>query len=337
MNIYDVSERSGVSIATVSRVLNNNPHVSAKTRAKVLAVMEECGYVPNAFARGLGLNTMKTIGLLCSFNVDSYTTQAVYFLETALRERGYYCQLSFTSADYASRVNSIEQMCNRHVDGIILIGSTFAEDEKRGNEHIRSAARSTPIVSLNGSFDYENVYCVMCDDYRASKEATLHLINTGFKRILHLCHGDNQSGLRKQAGYIDAFKEKDIPFDSNLLQYIPVKSSFDKIQAVRDFLCQLHKDGLKFDAILTSEDELAIAAIRYARHMNLSVPNELSIIGYNNSNVCMYTDPEFSSVDVRLSVLCQQCADIMTGVLEGREMPRTTIFNAELVLRESTL
>ena len=61
MNIYDVSERSGVSIATVSRVLNNNPHVSAKTRAKVLAVMEECGYVPNAFARGLGLNTMKTM------------------------------------------------------------------------------------------------------------------------------------------------------------------------------------------------------------------------------------------------------------------------------------
>lgn len=130
MNIYDVSERSGVSIATVSRVLNNSPHVSAKTRAKVLAVMEECGYVPNAFARGLGLNTMKTIGLLCSFNVDSYTTQAVYQLETALRERGYYCQLSFTSTDYAARVSTIEQMRNRHVDGIILIGSSFVENDK---------------------------------------------------------------------------------------------------------------------------------------------------------------------------------------------------------------
>ena len=71
--------------------------------------------------------------------------------------------------------------------------------------------------------------------------------------------------------------------------------------------------------------------------MSLSIPKEFSVIGYNNSSICSYTDPEFSSIDVRLSVLCQQCADIMTGVLEGREMPRTTIFNAELVLRESTL
>lgn len=337
MNIYDVSERSGVSIATVSRVLNNNPHVSAKTRAKVLAVMEECGYVPNAFARGLGLNTMKTIGLLCSFTVDSYTTQAVYHLETALRERGYYCQLCFTSTEYTSRISAIEQMCSRHVDGIILIGSTFVEDEKYGNEHIRQAARSTPIVSMNGSLDFENVYCVLCDDYRASKDATLHLLNTGFTRILHLSHGDNQSGLRKQAGYRDAFKEKGIPFDPELLQHVKIENSLGKTAAICDFLCQLQANDLVFDAIFTSEDELAIAAIRYARQMNLSIPKDFSVIGYNNSIICSYTDPEFSSIDVRIPVLCQQCADIIAGVLEGREMPRTTIFNAELVLRESTM
>ena len=336
MNIYDVSERSGVSIATVSRVLNNSPHVSAKTRAKVLAVMEECGYVPNAFARGLGLNTMKTIGLLCSFNVDSYTNQAIYCLETTLRERGYYCQLSFTSTDYSSRVRAVEEMCNRHVDGIILIGSTFVENERYGNEHIRQAACTTPIVSLNGSLDYENVYCVLCDDYRASKEATLYLLNHGYKRVLHLCHGDNQSGLRKQVGYRDAFAEKGLPFDERLLQYAPTTSSVEKTAAIRDFLYQLHNDGLVFDAIFTSEDELAIAAIRYASKRRLSIPKEFAVIGYNNSNLCLYTEPEFSSVNVRLSILCQQCADIMTGVLEGREMPRTTIFNAELTLREST-
>lgn len=337
MNIYDVSKRSGVSIATVSRVLNNSPHVSAKTRAKVLAVMEECGYVPNAFARGLGLNTMKTIGLLCSFNVDSYTTQAVYQLETALRERGYYCQLSFTGADYSARVSAIEQMCNRHVDGIILIGSTFVEDEKNGNDHLRQAARSTPIVSLNGSLDYENVYCVLCDDYRASKEATLYLLNKGYKRILHLYHGDNQSGLQKLAGYRDAYAEKGLIPDDNLLQRAPITSHLDKTTAIRNHLHRLHSDGLQFDAVFTSEDELAIAAIRYGLMMNLSIPNEFGVIGYNNSILCQYTEPELSSMDVRLVVLCQQCADIMTGVLEGREMPRTTIFNAELVKRGSTL
>lgn len=336
MNIYDVSERSGVSIATVSRVLNNNPHVSAKTRAKVLAVMEECGYVPNAFARGLGLNTMKTIGLLCSFNVDAYTTQAVYNLETALRERGYHCQLTFTGADSASRISTIEEMCDRRVDGIILIGSTFVEDEKCGNEHIRLAARSTPIVSLNGSLDFENVYCVLCDDYRASKDATLYLLNKGFKRVLHLCHGTTQSSLCKLEGFRDAYLEKGLPFDENLVQSAPLMSSQEKITVVRDFLCRLQREGLEFDAVFASEDELAIASIRYARLMNFVMPKEFAVIGYNNSNVCLYTDPELTSVAVRLPVLCQQCTDIMVGVLEGREMPRTTIFNAELVKRGST-
>ena len=337
MNIYDVSKRSGVSIATVSRVLNNNPHVSAKTRAKVLAVMEECGYVPNAFARGLGLNTMKTIGLLCSFNVDSYTTQAVYQLETALREHGYYCQLSFTSHDHAARVSAIEQMCSRHVDGIILIGSTFVETGKKGNEHLRQAARSTPIVCLNGSLDYDNIYCVLCDDYHISKEAILYLLNKGYKRILHLHHGENQSALRKRAGYRDAYLEKGLPFDEQLIQYAPPSSPFEKIAAVRDQLCRLHSDGLAFDAVFASEDELAIAAIRYGMMMKLSIPDEFGVVGYNNSNICVYTEPELTSVNVRLPVLCQQCADIMTGVLEGREMPRTTIFHGELVRRGSTL
>lgn len=72
MNIYDVSERAGVSIATVSRVLNGNPNVSEKTRNRVLEIMDELGYTPNVFARGLGLNTMKTVGIMCSDSSDPY-------------------------------------------------------------------------------------------------------------------------------------------------------------------------------------------------------------------------------------------------------------------------
>ena len=89
MNIYDISEKSGVSIATVSRVLNNSPHVSQKTKERVLSVIEACGYVPNAFARGLGLNTMKTVGLLCPNAADPYLSQALTYLERAFRSHSY--------------------------------------------------------------------------------------------------------------------------------------------------------------------------------------------------------------------------------------------------------
>ena len=89
MNIYDVSRRAGVSIATVSRVLNGNPNVSQKTRSRVLAVMDELGYTPNVFARGLGLGTMKTIGIMCSDSSDPYLANAIYYLERQLRSHGY--------------------------------------------------------------------------------------------------------------------------------------------------------------------------------------------------------------------------------------------------------
>lgn len=86
MNIYDISQKAGVSIATVSRVLNGSDKVSDKTRKKVLAVMEENSYTPNAFARSLGLNSMHTVGILCSDSSDVYQAQAIYYLERELRK-----------------------------------------------------------------------------------------------------------------------------------------------------------------------------------------------------------------------------------------------------------
>ena len=89
MNIYDVSKKAEVSIATISRVINGNTNVSEKTKQKVLTVMKEIGYTPNVFARGLGLNTMKTIGIMCTDSSDVYLANAVYYLERELRANGY--------------------------------------------------------------------------------------------------------------------------------------------------------------------------------------------------------------------------------------------------------
>ena len=138
MNIYDMSEKAGVSIATVSRVLNDSPHVSQKTKERVLSVIEACGYVPNAFARGLGLNTMKTVGLLCPNAADPYLSQALTYLENAFRSHSYDCLLSCTGTDYAERAQGTERMKNRHVDGMVLMGSTFIEDEDTHNDYILS-------------------------------------------------------------------------------------------------------------------------------------------------------------------------------------------------------
>ena len=335
MNIYDISRRSGVSIATVSRVINNSPRVSAKTREKVLKVMEECGYVPNAFARGLGLNTMKTIGLLCPNAADPYLAQALAYLERAFRAEGYDCLLTCTGRELSSRVQCLEEMQKRHVDGIVLMGSTFIESNDRDNHYIRAAARSIPLVLLNGSMQCENVYCVQCDDLHATMEATRFLTDSGRRRILYLYHSLNHSGQRKLDGYRAGLNASGLEADEDLIRFF----SEDKMSVplIRDYLLELHQSGLVFDAVLTSEDVLAVGAAKYARILGLSIPQDLCIIGYNNSTMCLCCEPEITSVDNKLQAICSQCVQTMLGVLNQQDMPRKTVFAAELIRRGSTL
>ncbi len=335
VNIYDISRRAGVSIATVSRVLNNSPHVSDVTRKKVLAVIEGCGYVPNAFARGLGLNTMQTIGLLCPDASDPYLSQALANLERSFRAHGYDCILSCTGKELSARVQGVELLRTRHVDGMVLMGSSFIEENDQDNDCIREAARAVPIILLNGSFLCENVYCVLCDDQQAACEATRYLIDSGRRRILYLYHSRNYSGRKKLAGYCEGLVSRGIPQDERLISFYGEDKT--SIHRVRDHLLALDAAGVRFDAVLTSEDGLAMGAMKYAKERNLRVPEELSIIGYNNSAYCLCSEPEMTSVDNKLAVICDHIVATMMGVLDGREMPQKTVFTGELVLRGTTL
>lgn len=334
VNIYDISRHAGVSIATVSRVLNNSPHVSEETRRKVMKVIDGCGYVPNAFARGLGLNTMKTIGLLCPDAADPYLARALACLEHAFRQKHYDCLLSCTNRDLAARRQGVELLTSRHVDGMVLMGSTFIEENSEDNAYIRQAATNVPVVLLNGSFQCPNVFCVLCDDERAMKEAMNQLLDSGCKRVLYLYHSSNNSGQHKLAGCRDALAAHNLPVDETLMR----RFDADKfsIHAVRDCLLELERDGLQFDAVLASEDVLAVGAMKYAQAVGRRVPEDLSVVGYNNSNLCLCTEPELTSVDNRLPAICERIVETMLGVLEGREMPEKTVFTAEIIQRGST-
>ena len=334
MNIYDISRCAGVSIATVSRVLNNSPHVSDNTRRKVMEVIEGTGYVPNAFARGLGLNTMKTIGLLCPDTTDPYLSQALNFLERSFRQQGYDCLLSCTGKELPARQQGVELLKSRHVDGIVLMGSSFIEDNPADNDYIRDAAKNVPVVLLNGAFPCENVYGVLCDDNRAVRETTLSLLDSGCKRILFLHSSANYSGRKKIAGYREAHIQRGLEVDERLIcRFDQDKHDY---HAVRDFLLQQEAEGLQFDAVITSGDSLAVGALKYARAANRRVPEDLAVIGYDNGTVCLCTEPELTSADNKLPAICEHIVTTMLGVLEGKEMPQKTVFTGELIRRGST-
>lgn len=333
MNIYDVSKRAGVSIATVSRVINGNSYVSQKTKEKVMKVIEECAYTPNAFARGLGLNSMHTVGIMCATSSDPYLASAVYILEQELRQNNYDSLLCCTGYDLIDKQNYLNLLLSKRTDGIILVGSNFVEAEPEKNEYIREAAKKVPIIILNGSIDGENIFCTLCDDYHAVYEATNSLLQSGSSEILYLYNSKSYSGNKKLAGYQAAMdaNEKVSKKKNDYIHYV----NGDIIE-VKNYLTSLKKKGLTFDAIVTSDDSLAIGALKYAKENNFNVPEQLSIIGFNNSFISLCSDPELTSIDNKLETLCSHGISTLMGVLNNLPVPLKTVFPAELIKRGTT-
>ncbi len=334
LTIYDISEKSGVSIATVSRVLNGYSNVNEKTRDKVLAVMNEMGYKPNAFARGLGLDTMKTIGILCADSSDAYLAKAVYYIEEALRAAQYNALLICTGYSFEDKKNALELLLERKVDAAILVGSNFVSSKASENAYIKDAAASIPVMLLNACFECDNVYSLYCNDYAAVKAAVEFLYTKGRKKILYLYNSKSYSGTKKLNGFRDALKEHGTDSLANYAVY--VQGGPDDTDNFVNILNNLCENGLDFDAVMASEDYLAIAALKYAIKKGMSIPEDLAVIGYNNSSLSTIFEPELTSVDNKLKPLSEQLVNTLLGVLKGAEMPGKTEYSAELIERRTT-
>ena len=331
MNIYDVSKKANVSIATVSRVLNGNPNVSDKTRAKVLAVMEQLGYTPNVFARGLGLNTMRTIGIMCSDSSDLYLANAIYYLERDLRSNGYDAILYCTGYELETKQKYFDLLCSKRVDAIILAGSKFVEIKPRDNTYILDAAAKIPIMLVNGYLEGENIYSTVCDDQAAVYQAASRLIQSGRRKLLYVYTSTSYSGINKLQGFKNALADAGI---SESPEYI--RQCAKDITAARELFLSLRKEGLEFDAVITSDDSLAAGAVKYANTMGISIPDELSIIGYNNSILSLCSDPELTSIDSKVEALCTTTVNTLMGVFSGGNVPSRTTIAADLIKRETT-
>ena len=333
VTIYDISQRASVSIATVSRVINGSCAVSEQTRKKVVGVMEDCGYKPNAFARGLGLNTMKTIGLLCADVSDVYMAEAISFLEKGLRDHGYDSLLCCTGAQRQSRRKSLDLLLSKHIDGVILIGSNYVSTDSEHNAYLLAAARQAPMIVLNARLDGENIYCAYCDDKSATMKATQRLLEDGKRRILYLHHGKSYSGMRKLDGYKKAHENAGVSLNAGLIVEC---MSGEAIHVIKERVAAVAAQGIAFDAVMTATDDMAVGALKYAREAGRSVPKDLQILGFNNSAFCLCTEPELSTIDNKLQALCQSCVATLMGVLAGEEMPKCTIFSGELIQRGTT-
>lgn len=324
MNIYNIAEKAGVSIATVSRVLNSSSHVSEKTRQRVLAVMEKEKYVPNAFARGLGLDTMRMIGVMCTDVSDMFYASAVSCIEKLLRQQNRDIVLCCTGNSLEAKKRSLSYLVSRRVDAVVLIGSAFKEE--KDNSHIRQAARSVPVFIINGAVDIPNVFSVVCDEKKAVKDNVKSLYQSGKRNILYLYDVLTYSGTQKLEGYREGLKDCGIKENEELILRVE-KDAGKTAQSV----CELFGRGVLFDAIAACEDIIAAGALEALRSLKITVP----VIGFNNSVIAECTSPKLTSVDNMVSSLCETTVRLLTDMEAGKEIPSKTVISAKLTERES--
>lgn len=334
LTIYDISKEAGVSIATVSRVLNGYGNVNEETRRKVLQVMERSGYKPNVFARGLGLDSMKTVGILCADSSDPYLAKAVYYIEEELRKNHYDALLCCTGHNFENKHSSLELLLSKKVDAAIMVGSHFLDSSHNGNTYIKEAAEQIPVMLLNAALDFHNVYSFYCNDFAAIKEATQSLFSKGRKRLLYIYNSKSVSGLKKLDGFKSAFEENGGNLAKSQMLYLDGNRE-DMDSLVRK-IDEVYATGFHFDGVVTSEDYLAVAAVKFAIRRGLKIKEDISVIGYNNSNLALISEPELTSVDNKLEPMCRQLVLTLMGVLSNEDMPQKTEYLASIIERETT-
>ena len=334
LTIYDISEKANVSIATVSRVLNGSTKVKESTRKKILDIIEEYNYTPNASARAMSSQSMKTIGILCADSSDIFLAKAIYYIEQELAQNGYESLLCCTGYDQNMKKHYVDLILSKKIDALIFVGSNFIGFSNEENQYIKDSSKKLPVMLLNASLDYPNVYSTLCDDEASMVSATKEMLKSGVKNILYVYNSKSYSSVKKLSGFKKAMKDivsEEVLDDCLLYISDPMASIEDVADEIATY-AQTHS----FDGIICADDNLAMSAIKYAKRNNLDLPGDLSVIGYNNSMLTSCCTPELTSVDNKLETLTHQLVKTLMGVLNGEELPKKSIFDGVLVKRGTT-
>ena len=309
MNIYDIAEKPAVSVATVSRVINNNKIVSEQSKHKVMEVIKQEKYVPNIFARNLNSSSSKTIGILCPIISDINHAKPVSILERMLREAGYDILLCCTDSVSENKTKYLNLLLNRRVDAIILIGSTV--EEVKHHEHFIPIASEIPILIINGFVELDNIYCILSDERSAISKLICILYQSGYRNILYMNDTCSFSGYQKILGYKDGLQVCGLEERPEYILQIP--EAEDELSLAYHFMLDFIDTGLIFDALITADDVLAVGAQKALLSREIQIP----IIGFNNTRLAQCTSPELTSVDTNMETICATATQILMDVLRG--------------------
>lgn len=329
MNIYDIANEAGVSITTVSRVLNHKENISKKTKDKVEAILKKYNYIPNAIARGLATKSMKSIGIVTTNITDMHHAKSAYTMEREFNKLGYSVILCNTGSKTEESINYIKMLSERNIDGIILMGSVFNNNDIQST--ISTYISNIPTVLQNGFLDIENTYSVLVDDSYGISMCVDHLFEKGHTDIIYVKDMNTYSAVQKKEGFLIGMNKHGLKLDENSI--ITTECGLD---GGRSAVQKLIKSNKKFTAIIFGEDITAIGAMKELRDLGLNVPKDVAIIGFNNSILAECCYPELTSVDNKVETTSFLSVKLLSDLIEKKNVASNILVRPELVIRKST-
>ncbi|MEW9698203.1 LacI family DNA-binding transcriptional regulator [Paenibacillus sp. SI8] len=326
--IKDVARLANVSIATVSRVLNNRSGYSEETRERVLQVIDQLGYQPNAIARGLINKRTQTVGVIFPYVSSMLSAEILNGIEETVHSFGSTVIVCKTDGIEERTMDYLQVLAEKRVDGVIFVSQFFEEQYDKLLSDV-----NIPVVLVSSIYYRSNLPYVKVDDKHAAYTATDYLIGKGHKKIAMLSGPkvDPITGVPRIEGFMEAMRFKGLPIDESLV-FCAKKFSFEDGLLAAE---QLLAGGPDITAVFASSDELAAALISTAYKLGIRVPEELSVIGYDNIKLAGMTIPPLTTVSQPLFEMGAMAAKMLFSILNSEGKVESRIMPHEVVERAS--
>ena len=321
----------GVSVMTVSKVLNNHGDISAATRGRVLAKIEELGYQRNAVARSLTLRRSHTIGIVIPDLMHSFFVEIIAGIEPVASVRGYGLLLCSSGEDPAKERAELEMLRSRQVDGIVL-----ASVHGNANEDLlrQLTGIGTAIVMIDRD-DHPRVEChrVLTDDERVGMLATTHLLDLGRKAIAHIGGPNVVHAKRREKGWRDTLKARGVAMQPEWF----VEGGFMESDGYRS-MKKLLTTRPRIDAVFAVNDPAAIGAMKAIWEAGLKVPDDIAVVGVGDIALGDLLKVPLTTVSWSRKDQGLNAAELLLNGLDSdeKDAPRRVIIPPRLVARESS-
>ena len=330
VSIKDIAEISGVSVATVSRVLNDKGKSSEATRRRVLAVAEQYGYVSNMAAKSLREARSKTIGLILPNITNAFFSSIAYSIETYLFDHNYSLLICNSGNSAEKEREYFRTLVGKSVDGILCI----SELRELPPEVL---SRGIPIVSIDRHPQTaRKIPWVGNDDQKVAFEATAHLIELGCRHIAFISNYQSEyNHNRRLSGYVEALGSHAIALDRNLIVERSGKEA-THIE-VELLLHDLIKNGNPIDGIIASSEMAGIGALAALHSAGLSVPEDVKVLCFDNTTLSLIAATSLSSIERNPRMIADKSCELLLSLIDGSGPEDSDIYvPASLIDRQST-